>query len=116
MLRRGNRFHGLGSLKRVYQNGRSTRTGALALKVLHNDRRRVFRVSVVVSRKVSKSAVVRNRLRRRVYEQVRLRAAEITQPYDMVFTVYHEQLEELPPSKLARLVDNLLRQAGVIGR
>lgn len=112
MLHRSHRFHGLGSLKRVYQHGQTVRTPLLAVKVLRNERRHNYRAAVVVSRKVNKSAVVRNRLRRRVYEQLRLQGPQITAPFDMVFTVYGEQLNDLKPSQLHALVQDLLTRAG----
>jgi ribonuclease P protein component len=85
----------------------------LSLRVLANDRRSNFRVAVVVSRKVNKSAVARNRLRRRLYEQVRLRAADI-KAYDLVFTVFSDQLEALSPTELQKLVTDLLQRANVL--
>ncbi len=113
MISRQHRFHGLGSLRRVYQQGRSVRGPLLALKVLKNDRRREYRAAVVVSRKVNKSAVARNRLRRRVFEQLRLQADTITEPYDLVFTVFSEKLADLPPAELHKQINDLLEQAGI---
>ncbi len=113
MLRRANRFHGLGSLRRVYQHGRTVRSPLLALKALPNERRQEYRTAVVVSRKVHKSAVVRNRLRRRVYEQVRLQPVQI-KAYDLVFTVYGEQLADLPATELHQLITDLLSSAGAL--
>ncbi len=112
MLRRANRFHGLGSLRRAYQHGRSVRSSLLSLKALANERRTEYRAAVVVSRKVHKSAVVRNRLRRQVYEQLRLQKGTI-KPYDLVFTVYDERLKGLPTNELHSLITDLLKQAGV---
>ena len=88
----------------------------LALKFLANERRHDYRVAVVVSRKVNKSAVVRNRLRRRIYEQVRLLSPPIAVPYDLVFTVFSEQLLELKSAELNQLIGELLKQAGVSRR
>jgi ribonuclease P protein component len=113
MVTAKHRFHGLGSLKRVYQHGRNVRSSLFALKVMHNERRHDYRVAVVVSRKVHKSAVVRNRIRRRLYEQVRLQSPQITGPYDMVFTVFNEEVAELPTDKLKKIIADQLRQAGV---
>ncbi len=112
MLRRQHRFHGLGSLRRVYQHGQTVRSPLLSLKVLRNERRSAHRVAVVVSRKVNKSAVARNRLRRRIYEQVRLQQANINGPFDLVFTVFSEQLEELTPDELQKLVKDLIKRGG----
>lgn len=113
MLSRRYRFHGLGSLKRVYQHGRTVRSPMLSLKYLANDRRHEFRAAVVISRKVNKSAVARNRLRRRIFEQIRLQADNIS-AFDLVFTVFNEQLGQVTPAGLEQLVLDLLQQAGVL--
>jgi len=68
----------------------------------------------VVSRKVSKSAVVRNRLRRRIYEIVRENAAQIVQPYDFVFTVYDESIAELSHANLKKMILDQLMRAGAL--
>ena len=66
------RFHGYGSLRTVYQRGQTVRGPAITLKYRYRGpQRQPYRVAVVVSRKVHKSAVVRNRIRRRLYEIVR---------------------------------------------
>jgi len=71
-------------------------------------------LAVVVSRKVHKSAVARNRMRRRLYEAVRQMEGSITQPHDVVITVFSEAvLTELPKS-LAGQVKRQLVSAGVI--
>ncbi|HSX23905.1 MAG TPA: ribonuclease P protein component [Candidatus Saccharimonadales bacterium] len=113
MINRAHRFHGHGSLRYVYQHGQTVRGPLTALKFSLNSRRETYRVAVVVSKKVSKSAVVRNRIRRRLYEQVRESEPHIKGPYDMVITVFHEQLAELPADQLQRLVRAQLHQAGI---
>jgi len=114
MLARTNRFHGLGSLRLVYRTGQSVRGQNLAIKYMVNERRKSFRCAVVVSKKVSKSAVVRNRIRRRVMEVVRLLQPQINKPYDIVIMVYSDQMAEMPADILANNLKNLLTQAGVI--
>lgn len=114
MINSIHRFHGHGSLRFVYQRGETVRGPLTAIKYVENSRRQTYRLAVVVSKKVSKSAVKRNRIRRRLYEVVRLIQAEITQPYDMVMTVFHENLAELPQDQLQRLVYAQLRQAGIL--
>ena len=115
MLDRTHRFHGLGSLRFVYNRGQTQRGLAMSLKFVRNNRRSTWRVAVVVSRKVHKSAVVRNRIRRRVYEIVRAHAADIAGPYDLVFTVYSDQLSTLSPTDLQDIVVGQMRDAGVLG-
>ncbi len=89
------------------------RSPEFALKYVVNERRDTFRVAAVVSRKVSKSAVVRNRIRRRVYEAVRSYEARINAPFDIVITVFSEQVAEMPHTQLTRQIGNLLRKAGI---
>lgn len=114
MLGRKNRFHGHASLRFVYQNNKVARGPMMSLKYCSNPRRQEYRLAVVVSKKVIKSAVARNRMRRRIYEQVRLLAPQITEPYDMVITVFNDQLLGLEPDKLSEMVRAQLKQAGII--
>lgn len=114
MIDRKHRFHGYGSLKHVYTHGQQVRGLYLSLKYNPNPRRNVFRAAVVVSRKVDKSAVARNRIRRRIYEAIRLNQTKITNPYDLVFVVFSTQLETFSPKELQEAVDNLLTDSGVI--
>ena len=69
---------------------------------------------MVVGRKVQKSAVVRNLIRRRLYEIIRTHQAAIVEPYDIVLTVFSEQLAELPAAKLSAQVVGLLTEAGIL--
>lgn len=114
MISRAHRFHGYGSLRYVYQNGKTVRGPLMALKFVPNARRDTYRLAVVVSKKVNKSAVARNRMRRRLYEAVRRQQAQLTVPHDMVLTVFHEQVATMPADELERMVQAQLRQAGII--
>jgi len=114
MIGRSHRFHGYGSLRYTYQHGETVRGPLCSLRYVQNDRRKSFRLSVVVSKKVSKSAVVRNRIRRRLYEAMRQHEAAIQKPYDMVVTVFSDQVAELPADEVARLVRAQLKQAKII--
>jgi ribonuclease P protein component len=116
MIAAAHRFHGHASLRYVYQNGRTVRCGHIGLKYAPNSRRSRYRAAVVISKKVHKSAVIRNRIRRRVYEQLRLQLAESTAPYDLVFTVFQTGLETLPSSQLAALIADLLQKSGVVSQ
>jgi ribonuclease P protein component len=116
MISRRYRFHGHNSLQHVYSRGKMVRGQSLALKYLSNPRRQHFRQAVVVSRKVSKSAVVRNRIRRLLYEVVRLLSSRFDGVYDMVLLVYDAALADLPAAKLALEVEKIYERAGIIGR
>lgn len=113
MLGRRNRFHGHGAVRRVYRLGRSARTGLFSVHTLSGEKVRSHKVAVVVSRKVSKSAVVRNRIRRRVYEQMRGRLPEIHAPTEIVLTVYQPSVAEMSPQELGRSVEEIMKKAGL---
>lgn len=116
MISRRHRFHGYGSLKYVYKNAVTVRGPLFALKAMKNPKRGSYRLAVVVSKKVNKSAVVRNRIRRRLYEAVRQLEADITQPHDIVLTVFHSSVTDEPAQSLARQVKKQLTDAGVLAK
>lgn len=113
MLGRAHRFHGHRALNGVYKHGRTARSTSINLRFLERPAGRPYRVAVVVSRKVSKSAVKRNRIRRRVYAAVEgtaglpLKSAKL----DLAFTVFDERIAEVPAEELRRNVAELLEKA-----
>src|SRR5665811_1600332 len=104
MISIAHRFHGYNSLRNVYKRGQNVRGSLVSLKFAHRGPAKPYRAAVVVSRKVSKSAVVRNRIRRRIYEIVRQSHQTIKPSTDLVFTVFSDQVAELPPPKLQTLI------------
>lgn len=112
MIARLHRFHGYNSLRYTHQKGMVLRGQYCSLKYVRNDRRSSYRVAVVVSKKVSKSAVVRNRIRRRIYEAVRA-AMVPNEPYDLIFSVYSEHLARCSPTDLREVVVSKLRRAHI---
>jgi len=79
-----------------------------------HDRRQTYRIAIVVSKSISKSAVVRNRIRRRLYEIIRQRASGINGPYDLVVTVYKPTIKEMSEPDLSALLTQLFRRAGIM--
>lgn len=112
MISKLNRFHGRNSLNSVYRKGKAIRGDYISLRYLATNRKD-YRLAVVVSRKVSKSAVKRNRIRRRIYEVVRLYRKEKGQtwPVDIVVTVFDEKAAVVPAeelqAKLLKMLDRL---------
>jgi ribonuclease P protein component len=114
MISRSHRFHGYNSLNYVYRNGQTVRGPLFAVKYAPNPRRKEYRAAVVVSRKVHKSAVARNRMRRRIYAQLQELEPQINAPYDIVITVFHDTLLEEPPKNLVHQLKKQLEDAGII--
>jgi ribonuclease P protein component len=91
MISKKYRFHGHGSLKYLFQNGEGTRTKLLGVKYVENRHRSRPRIAVIVSKKTAKSAVKRNRMRRRVYEVLR-EHFNFEKPYDLAVTIFSEEV------------------------
>lgn len=113
MLTRLNRFHGHGGVRRVYRLGRPTRTALFSLHANRHDKLRASKAAVVVSKKVHKNAVVRNRIRRRIYELVRHRLPNLNPPVEVIITVYQDDPAEMSASELASAIDELFERAGL---
>lgn len=114
MIARTHRFHGHGSLRFVYKHGQIIRGPLLVLKYARNDRRKTWRAAVVVSRKVHKSAVVRNRIRRRIYELLRLQLADFPEPIDIVYIVHGDAVATQCAADLEQMITGQLQKAGLI--
>lgn len=98
----------------MYKHGQIVRGPLSVLKYVRNERGKTWRAAVVVSRKVHKSAVVRNRIRRRIYELIRLNLAAFEVPVDLVFIAHSETLATMPAPELARVVGVQLQKAKLI--
>jgi ribonuclease P protein component len=112
MLSRSHRFHGYGSLRRTYSNGQTARGSLVSLRFASRPAGKPYRVAVVVSRKVHKSAVVRNRIRRRVYELVR-QSESVPPATDLIFMVFSDQIASLETGRLNAIISELLDKANL---
>lgn len=109
MLSKPYRFHSRGGVKYTYRHGTTLRAHRVALIYAPNKYRRQ-RFAVVVSKKVLKSAVGRNRIRRRVYETIRQQLPTFSLPVDCIFVIYSADLKDLDYTKLHQLISGLLAQ------
>lgn len=114
MLNRKYRFHSRGGVRYTYQHGKTIRKPDINLVHAINERKKE-RYAVVVSKKVAKSAVERNRIRRRVYEAIRLTKSEqnFSVAKDNIFIVYSKKPLTMPFEKLRDLVSSLLKESMV---
>jgi ribonuclease P protein component len=107
------RFHGHGSLNYLFRNGSTAHGSRILVRSVANRRRETSRVSIIVSKKVAKSAVVRNRIRRRVYEVIRNHWGGVTPQTDFAVTILSADIAVLGAGEVAQLVIGALQQAGV---
>jgi ribonuclease P protein component len=108
-----NRFHGHGSLKYIYTHGKTVRTRLMTLRYSRHPKRKDPRIAVVISKKVIKGAIGRNRVRRRVYEIVRQELPLIEPNSDIVFIIFSAEVRELPQIELVQSVKQMLESADV---
>ena len=99
MLSKKYRFHSRGGVRYVYQKGKTIRRPKMSLIFVENTRG-FTRFAVVVSKKVEKSAVGRNKIRRRMYEVLRLNIRDIPQKMDYIFVVYSKDLMKISIMKI----------------
>ena len=114
MISSAHRFQGRGSLTYAYRNGKVVRGTFITLRYCKNMRQPGYRAAVVVSKKVSTSAVVRNRIRRRIYERVRILSTMFQVSYDMIFLVYDARCATMPAVELDNSIRQLLLKSAAI--
>lgn len=107
------RFHGHGSLRYVYAHGKAVRSHLVTLKYTFHPKRNTPRVSVVVSKKVYKRAVGRNRIRRRLYEIVRQEIPLLKDNVDMALIVFSAEIKDMPTEELTKSIQQVLHEADI---
>ncbi len=105
------RFHGHGSLRYVYKNGTAQRSRLFTVKTAKNTRRSTPRFAVVISKKVHKSAVGRNRVRRRVYAVLQEEIPRMKSIHDVAIIVSSAEVLAVSPEELKSQLVQLLDQA-----
>lgn len=111
MLQFRHRFHGHGSLRFVYAHGKAVRSSLMVVKSSKNPRRKHSRFAVVISKKVMKSAVRRNRIRRRVYEIIRQELPHLQAGRDVACIIVSGEVLSLPHEALRSTITEQFRQA-----
>ena len=110
MLPRKHRFSGLGSVRPTLRHGHSVRGPGFALKLQVGNAHQPSRLAVIVSKKVSKRAVVRNRIRRRVFAALGESIVD-TKAWDVVVIVYDVSLQEREFTDLQQQLRQALAKA-----
>ena len=110
MISKKFRFHGHNSPKFVFAKGQSARSKWFAVRWTANLRRKHSRIGVIVSKKVFKSAVKRNRIRRRTYEVVRPFLTDL-RIIDVIISVYSPEVYEAKIDDIREQLEPLLQQA-----
>lgn len=115
MLKKEFRLRKQKDFDRVFsEKGSFFSQGFLALKLAPNGLE-MARVGFIVSNKINKSAVKRNRIKRLLREAVRANWADVRPGVDLVIMA-RSDISALPLSEVAPAVDSLLKKSGLLVR
>ena len=112
MIAKKFRFHGYGALNFVLTHGQQKRGKVFSVKFVKNPRRKNSRIAVIISKKVFKHAVDRNRARRRVYEIARrsLKTFARNDNFDIAIIIYSKEINTMPSEELIQQLASDLRE------
>lgn len=110
MLNKKFRFHSRGGVKYVYKKGKTIRRPTMSL-VFCDNTKGFTRVAVVVSKKVEKTAVGRNLIRRRVYEAIRVNWEYIPLKRDYIFVIYDKKVGKMKFAELEKILGELVAES-----
>ncbi len=110
MIAKKYRFHGQKSLNETYKRGITLYEKDFSIKSLTKTRQQIPRFAVVVSKKVSKKAVIRNKIRRKIYEIIRTNLNIIKENQNLIITVFKEDVLNIEHKKLNKKITNLIKK------
>lgn len=116
MLNKINRLRKDKDYKRLVNNSRSCRFGSLNVRIALNKKNET-RVGVVVGKNISKKAVIRNRIRRKLQEIIRLmlKAGVLKSGFDIMVRPDIKALN-FSYQELENNVSECFKRAGVYGK
>lgn len=113
MLFRENRLKNKKDFEKIFEQGKGFKQDFLFLKIIENNLKKA-RFGFVVSKKVSKKAVVRNKIKRRLREIVRnkLKQEQIKIGIDGVLVAL-QGIDEKEFEEIEKIIDTLFNKAGI---
>jgi len=107
MLKKENRLTKKKDFERAYKEGRGIKKDSLFLKIIENDQP-FTRIGIVISKKVSKKAVIRNKIKRRIREIVR--KMNLIPGFDIVIVTF-PQIKEKDFKQIEEEINQLFIKA-----
>jgi ribonuclease P protein component len=112
MLPKGQRLTKQKDFDNVYRGGRPSFGGILSLRCAQNNLPDT-RTAVIISNKISKKAVERNRIKRQIRYAVQKHSAKISSGYDCIF-IGKPEIVGKDYKDIEKVAINLLRKQGLI--
>jgi len=110
MLSFRNRLKKQKDFEKIFKNGKSFKQGSLYLKINKNDLQS-SRFGFIISKKFSKKAVERNRIKRILREIVKERIEEVVKGLDVAIIVNPETKADF--QELKKTIDILFKKSGL---
>jgi ribonuclease P protein component len=116
MLAKRNRFSGPHPVRQLQRTGRAARLGPFSLRyaVRQKTPPEAPKFAVVVSKKVDKRAVVRNRIRRRIYGALDALLPHVPAGSEVAIGVFSVDVATMPAKDLEKTLQALLKKAQLI--
>lgn len=114
MINKKHRFHGRKSIKLALDSGKRRNSRVLSIRIIDNHKSQYSRAAIIISKKVFKLAVKRNRVRRRIYEILRQELPRCRRVVDMVVVVYSSKVWDMTSSELRNEIEPILYKARLI--
>jgi ribonuclease P protein component len=111
-MKRVNRLRGRDQFQRLRRNGRRWEGALIGLNGAATRRRHV-RCGFVVAKRIG-TAVVRNRVRRRLREAVRLTLPRVRPGWDLIFVARSTELASVDFAAIRLMIENMLRRANLL--
>jgi len=109
MLPKKNRLKKKKDFERVFKTGKGHKEDFLFLKIVENNLK-ISRFGFVVSKKFSKKALIRNRIKRQLRELVKLKLSKIKKGIDGVILVIPD-LRDKDFLELEEIINKLFKKA-----
>jgi len=112
MLPKVNRLKRKKDFERVFKEGRGVKESFLFFKWVPN-KLRVSRFGFIVSKKVSKKATLRNKIKRRLREIIRMRILKIKKGIDGIF-IASQGLTEKDYKELEWIINTIFKKSKLL--
>ncbi|MFH1030642.1 MAG: ribonuclease P protein component [bacterium] len=112
MLRKNYRLTKNKEFENIFKNGKSFYTKILGIKYIENTLN-IPRFGILVSTKISKKAVIRNKIKRRLREILRLHENLIKPGYDIV-VLTRAPVTECDYGEIEKNMEYAIRKAGLL--
>jgi ribonuclease P protein component len=113
MLAKPHRLVGKDNFDQVLKEGKIVQSESFGMAYFNRGDGEVTKYGFVVSTKVSKEAVGRNRVKRALSEAVRFLTTKVERGYNVVFLAKGRSVK-IPTDALMREVDKAVKDAGLI--